>query len=291
MNYKQGTAAHSAPCSITDTMTDTTLPLLIEPITLEARLGEPGLLLVDLSRADVHAQYHIPGAVPLEYGHIVSMQRPVGGLLPEAAQLSQVLSSIGLTPERHVVAYDDEGGGKAARLLWTLEVIGHQRYSLLNGGLHAWANEGHTLTREPTAVTPSHYQARIEADSPALADAEYILNHLGTADVALLDVRSPQEYQGELRYATRAGHIPGAVNFEWTEAMDQQRNLRLLRPEVLRQRLAQLGIKDGQNVVAYCQTHHRSAHSWFMLKWLGYAARGYPGSWSDWGNRNDTPVE
>jgi len=272
-------------------MTQPNLPLLIEPEHLEQVLGRPNLLIVDLSRADIHGQYHIPGAVHLEYGHIVSMQRPVGGLLPQADQLSQVLSSIGLTPDHHVVAYDDEGGGKAARLLWTLEVIGHTGYSLLNGGLHAWANEGHPLTSEASTITPSHYEARIQPDSSALADAVYIRDHLSDPEVALLDVRSPQEFHGELRYAARAGHIPGAVNFEWTEAMEQHRNLRLRPADELHKRLEQLGIRQGQTVVAYCQTHHRSAYSWFMLKWLGYAARGYPGSWSDWGNRNDTPVE
>jgi len=271
-------------------MSSTPLPLLLEPEMLEPLLGDPRLLLVDLSRAEIHAQYHIPGAVHLEYARIVRLAPPAGGLLPEEAALSEVLSAIGLTPERHVVAYDDEGGGKACRLLWTLEAIGHTRYSLLNGGLHAWANEGHELTREPARATVSSYSARY-ADSGVVADAAYILSHLGDASHALLDARTPLEYRGLQRYSARGGHIPGAVNFEWTEAMDQGRNLRLKPAADLRRQLAALGITPDKTVVTYCQTHHRSAHTWFMLKWLGYRARGYAGSWSDWGNREDTPVE
>lgn len=271
-------------------MSDESLPLLIEPEQLEVVLGSENVLVVDLSRAEIHAQYHIPGAVHLEYARIVRTQPPVGGLLPEASQLSEVFSAIGLTPQTHVVAYDDEGGGKAARLLWTLEVCGHTRYSLLNGCLHAWANEGHELTNTRTAVTPSDYHATPVPDSPAMADRSYILAHLEDPAVALLDVRSPLEYRGLQRFSARGGHIPGAVNLEWTEAMDQDRNLRLQNAADLRARLQSLGLRDGQEVVAYCQTHHRSAHSWFMLKWLGYRARGYAGSWSDWGNQQETPV-
>lgn len=271
-------------------MTDTTLPLLLEPEMLEPLLGDPRLLLVDLSRADIHVQYHIPGAVHLEYSRIVRMAPPVGGLLPDETQLTEVLSAIGLTAEHHVVAYDDEGGGKACRLLWTLQAIGHQHYSLLNGGLHAWANEGHELTQTATSSAPSSYRANY-SDTSVVADAAYILAHLGDATHALLDARSALEYRGLQRYSVRGGHIPGAVNFEWTEAMDQGRNLRLKPATELRAQLEGLGITPAKTVVAYCQTHHRSAHTWFMLKWLGYQARGYAGSWSDWGNREDTPID
>lgn len=271
-------------------MPDNTLPLLLEPDMLEPLLGSPGVLLVDLSRADIHAQYHIPGAVHLEYGQIVRMAPPVGGLLPDEAQLSAALSAIGLTPDRHIVAYDDEGGGKACRLLWTLEAIGHHHYSLLNGGLHAWANEGHELTQQSIRATPSEYIARY-ADTGVVADAAYIRSHLDDTTHALLDARTALEYRGLQRYSARGGHIPGAVNFEWTEAMDQGRNLRLKPAADLHRQLEGLGITRDKIVVTYCQTHHRSAHTWFMLKWLGYQARGYAGSWSDWGNRDDTPVE
>lgn len=272
-------------------MSNSPLPLLLEPEALEPLLGDPTLLLVDLSRGEIHAQYHLPGAIHLDYSRIVRTAPPVGGLLPDAAQLSEALSAIGLMPERHVVAYDDEGGGKACRLLWTLEALGHRRYSLLNGGLHAWANEGHPLTREPARPARSTYQARLVNAGTVVADTAYILVHLADDSHALLDARSAAEYHGLKRYSARGGHIPGAVNLDWTETMDQGRNLRLKPAAELRRQLEGLGITPDKEVVAYCQTHHRSAHTWFMLHWLGYRAKGYAGSWSDWGNREDTPIE
>lgn len=270
-------------------MADTAL--LIEPDELEALCKEPGVLVVDLSRAETHARYHIPGAVFLDYGRIVTARPPVGGLLPDDAQLGMTLSAIGAVPDHHIVAYDDEGGGKAARLLWTLEILGHRRYSLLNGGLHAWAKEKHLLTRSATAVSRTRYLAQADRASEAIADREYILAHLHDPEVALLDTRSPEEYDGSQRFALRGGHIPGAVNMDWTLAMDPDRNLRLKSPAALNALLAEREITPDKTVVAYCQTHHRSAHTYIMLKYLGYKAKGYEGSWSDWGNRMDTPVE
>ncbi len=266
------------------------LPLLLEPDELAARLGSPDLLVVDLSKATTYAQYHVPGAVHLEYAQIIHGRPPTPGLLPDDAQLSRAFSSIGLTPAMHVVAYDDEGGGKAARLLWTLDVIGHAHASLLNGGLHAWVNEGHEHNHAPVAVTPSDY--RVSRTEQGFADKDYVLSKLGNADTALLDARSAAEYSGAKAFAARGGHIPGAVNIEWLEAMDQQRNLRLKPTEELRALFAARGVTPDKEVITYCQTHHRSALSYLVLKSLGYPnIKGYAGSWSEWGNDPATPVE
>lgn len=267
------------------------LPLLVEADVLQSSLDEKKLLIVDLSKPDLYARGHIPGAVFLDYSRIVHTEKPIGGLLPDEGQLSEVLSGLGLTPQTHVVAYDEEGGGKAARLLWTLEVLGHQHYSLLNGGLHAWANEGHPLSQEQEKPAPSHYRAKLNKESEAVAIRQFILDHLQDSKVALLDARSPAEYTGQKSYAARGGHIPGAINIEWTHFMDQSHHLRLKAIPELRNMLQEKGITPDKNIVTYCHTHHRSAHTWFVLKYLGYTARGYEGSWSDWGNRTDTPVE
>ncbi len=266
------------------------LPLIAEPEELERHLGQESILIVDLCKPEVYAQSHIPGAVRLDYAQIVAADKPVMGLLPSESQLNEVFSSIGLIPEHHVVAYDDEGGGRASRLLWTLEAMGHARYSLLNGGLHAW-----TLERRPLksgSETRARSQYRVRRNDAVVADKTYILKHLGDPTVALLDARSVDEYLGNKRFAERGGHIPGAVNLDWMQAMDRDRGLRFKPAEALRTLLASLGVTPDKEVVCYCQSHHRSAHSCLLLKSLGFTrVRGYPGSWSDWGNSPDTPVE
>jgi thiosulfate/3-mercaptopyruvate sulfurtransferase len=266
------------------------LPLIVEPERLAESLGAQNLLIVDLCNPQTSASGVVPGAVQLEYAKLVVSRPPVGGLLPDAEHLSSALSALGLTPEHHVVAYDDEGGGKAGRLLWTLDMLGHGRASMLNGGIHAWANEGHPLDGASASAAPSHFRAELRGE--AAADKRYILEHIGVADVVFLDARTPEEYRGVNVRAERGGHIPGAVNFNWLNAIDQERNLRLKAPEELRALLAASGAPAEKEVIAYCQTHHRSSHTYVVLKSLGYPRiKGYPGSWSEWGNLPDTPVE
>ena len=213
------------------------------------------------------------------------------GLLPDEARLSEILSAAGLRPDVHVVAYDDEGNGRASRLLWTLDALGHFDYSLLNGGLVAWAAEGREV--EAGVVEPSRSTYRAQLRNPdVLADKQYLLDHLDDDNTVVLDARSPAEYAGADVRAARGGHIPGAVNLDWTTAMDRDNNLRLQPPETLRALLKERGITPDKEVVTHCQTHHRSAHTFLVLRYLGYPSiRGYAGSWSEWGNDPDTPVE
>jgi len=162
---------------------------------------------------------------------------------------------------------------------------------VLNGGLHSWANEGHPLSKTiPEAVEPSNYS--LNKTHHHTATRAFIQTHLDDDDIVFLDARSLAEYDGEKKFADKAGHIPGAIHYEWTESMDTNNNLRLLPAEELQQTLDKLGITQDKNVVCYCQSHHRSAYSWLVLKSLGYDnVLGYPGSWSEWGNHPDTAVE
>ncbi|MDZ7751565.1 MAG: rhodanese-like domain-containing protein [Gammaproteobacteria bacterium] len=266
------------------------LPLIVEPGELESNLGTPHLLVVDLSRPEVHQQLHVPGAMYLDYGALVAARPPVAGLLPDAEHLTAVMSTLAVTPDTHVVAYDDEGGGKAGRLLWTLDAVGHHRWSLLNGGLHAWANEGHPTAVDIVEPEPRRRDVTIHPDF--VADADWIMARLADPAVACLDSRAPDEFSGTRRYSARGGHIPGAVNMDWVRAMDPARNLRLRPAPELLEELAALGVVPDKEVVVYCQTHHRSSHTYVMLKALGFdRVRGYHGAWSEWGNRDDTPVE
>lgn len=267
-------------------------PPLLEPEQLQSSFADPAILIVDLSDPGRYAAGHIPGAAHLNYSDLVGGVPPAVGLLPNAARLSAVLSQIGLTPERHVIAYDADGNGRACRLLWTLATLGHLRMSLLNGGILAWEAADGPLETELRYPPQSDYQAQFVDPPVAVADRAYILKRLGQPDLALLDVRTPAEYAGLDVRAARGGHIPGAVNFHWMDAMDPQRQFRLQPAPVLRQLLDLRGVTLDKEVIVYCQTHHRSAHTYWALRCLGYArVRGYPGAWSEWGNDPGLPVE
>lgn len=266
------------------------LPLLLEPAALHAALGTPGLLVVDLGKASVYQQAHVPGAVACDGRQLLSGELPSPGRLPSLDQLSSALSALGLTPDTHVVAYDDEGGAWAGRFLWTLEVLGHHRYSYLDGGIHAWLAAGLPVDSQAHVPVASAYSARLAGD--ASADLDYVMAHHRDSDHVLWDSRSPEEFGGTMVRAQRAGHIPGARNYEWTRGIDRGNALRVRPLETVRAELAALGITADKTVITYCQTHHRSGFTWLLGKLLGFPRmKAYAGSWSEWGNRSDTPVE
>ncbi len=267
-----------------------TLPLLLEPSQLQTYLADTGLLVVDLGKESVYQQAHIPGAVHFNVKQLASGQQPAPGKLAPVEQLSTALSALGLKPDMHVVAYDDEGGAAAGRFIWTLDVIGHRHYSFLNGGIHAWLAAGLPTENKPNPAAPSVYEARIATE--ACADLDYVLAHHRDTDHIIWDARSPDEYNGTLVRAQRSGHIPGAANYEWTCALDRANALRLRPLDDVRAELAALGITDDKTVITHCQTHHRSGFTYLLGKILGFEnMKAYAGSWSEWGNLPDTPIE
>lgn len=271
-------------------MSDALLPLIVEPDALEAALGTEGLLVVDLSEAPLYANGHIPGAVNLPYASLIGPRPPAMGTIAAEEQLSRALSGIGLTVDIHIVAYDSEGTAKASRFLWTLDVIGHRQFSLLNGGCHSWQDEGHPIETNANLPAPSGYQAQI--GDQGITGKERILAQLDDEGVIVLDCRSAAEFEGVDIRAARGGHIPGAVNMNWMDTIDRERNFRLKPADRLTTALAALGVTPDKEVIVHCQTHHRSAHTYVMLKSLGFdRVRGYDGSWSEWGNDPDLPIE
>ncbi|MBY6209963.1 sulfurtransferase [Microbulbifer agarilyticus] len=264
------------------------IPLILEPEQLASLLEHKEIRVIDLSSPQNYLAGHIPGALGLPFQALMAGTPPAPGKLPSIERLTQVMQAIGLTPDTHIVACDDEGGGWAGRLLWTLEVIGHTKYSYLNGGMTAWKNAGLPLTTEDATVTPSSITVSIADDAPMI-DAEQIQQRLGQNDLQIWDARSPLEYSGERMVAMRGGHIPGAINCEWTQLMDPQRDLRIR--EDAKEFLTALGIDGSKEIATHCQSHHRSAFTWLVGKSLGLPIKAYPGSWSEWGNLSDTPIE
>lgn len=267
------------------------LPLIIEPAQLQSHLKNPELLIIDVPvNPDSYRQGHVPGAVYLDFRYLMRGEGPVPNDVPDTAFLSQLFSALGLTRNTHVVAYDDEGGGWAARLLWTLDLIGHTRYSYLNGGIHAWRDEGLAESTEQTLPTPSEYHAEI-LNPHTLITLDEIKQKLDDRQFAVWDARSKGEYNGEKGNNKHLGHIPGAVNMDWLNAMDRNRALRIRDYAELVTELEAMGLTPDMEVATHCQSHHRSSFTWLVGKALGFNIRGYAGSWGEWGNRDDTPIE
>lgn len=268
------------------------LPLIVEPEQLAEHLDASQLLIIDVPlKAESYAQGHVPGALFVDYRRLLKSSGEVPNDVPDVEALSALFSSLGLTRDTHVVAYDDEGGGWAGRLLWTLELIGHTRYSYLNGGIHAWRDAGMKQSTQQHLPTPSDYRAEI-LNPQINIDVEGIKERIGDRQFAVWDARSAEEYNGEKGNNKHLGHIPGAVNMEWTDAMDPERALRLRDYAELITRLEALGLTPDKEIVTHCQSHHRSGLTWLVGKALGFKQlRAYSGSWQEWGNRDDTPIE
>ncbi|AUX85862.1 sulfurtransferase [Acinetobacter tandoii] len=275
-------------------MTESTLNLglLIEVEELLPHLDNEKLRIVDLSRSSVYEQLHIPHAIPLKPAQLLRQEENATGLLPHAEGLQALIQYLNISPEHHVVVYDDEGGAWAGRLIWNLHCLGFYNTSLLNGGIHAWLGQGLPTTSEQEQFAPveSLVQVNLAAQDQVRIEYPELLSLVQQQAIQLWDCRTEDEYTGLRLAARRGGHIPNARHFEWSTALNRENHLKLHALERTQQRLEQQGFNLQEPVVVYCQSHHRSGLAYILGRVLGWNIRAYDGAWSEWGNRLDSPI-
>ena len=268
---------------------------LVSADWLEPRLGQPGLVVVE-SDEDVllYETGHIPGAVKVDWH--TELNDPVVRDYVDGAGFAALLSAKGISRDDTVVIYGDKNNWWAAYALWVFSLFGHEDVRLLDGGRDRWIAEGRPLTTDSTVRDRTDYPAIERDDSTLRAYKDDVLAHLGRP---LIDVRSPEEYNGSRTSAPaypeegalRAGHIPTARSVPWARAVAADGGFKP-RAELDAIYRDEVGLVDGDDIVAYCRIGERSSHTWFVLQHLlGFRnVRNYDGSWTEWGSAVRVPI-
>src|SRR3990170_952165 len=265
--------------------------LLLTPGGLAKMLQEPGPkppLLLDLRPPDAYSAGHIPGAIHLDLWGVSLIDTDPAPLKAFIWMIEHVLAVHGVDASTPVVVYDDQSGVRAARAFWFLEYLGHASVQLLDGGFNAWIREGLPVTRDAAPAPSSDWTGA--RNDQTLATWKEVRNALGRGDVVILDTRSDGEYLGTTVRARRGGAVPGAVHIEWTRNLTPAGDFKPASD--LKKMYADAGVTPDREVITYCQGGYRAAHSYVALRLLGYPRiRVYVGSWKEWGDRTDLPVE
>ncbi|HEU4758583.1 MAG TPA: sulfurtransferase [Dehalococcoidia bacterium] len=239
---------------------------------------------------------HVPGAVGWNWKHDLETQvvRNIAG----KEELEELLSRAGISNDTTVVLYGDNNNWFAAYALWLLHHYGNKGAKLMNGGRKKWTDEGRPLTTDVPSYARGSYRAG-QPDASIRALRDQVLQAVGKSGVALVDVRSPREFSGELlspenlpqEGSQRGGHIPGAKNIVWSQAVAEDGTFK--SADELMELYQGQGVTPDKEVIAYCRIGERSAHTWFVLKHLlGYPnVRNYDGSWTEWGSLIGVPIE
>jgi thiosulfate/3-mercaptopyruvate sulfurtransferase len=275
---------------------DYATPALVDAEWAQAHLDDPNVRFVEVDvDTAAYEQSHIPGAVGWNWTSQLSdgIRRDIAS----REEFSELLSNSGIGPDTTIVLYGDNNNWFAAWAYWQLKLFGHDKVKILNGGRKYWLDNGLPIGTDVPSHQPTGYKLG-EADFKLRAFRDDILPRLGDPGFALVDVRSPAEFNGEViappgmtETAQRAGHIPGAASIPWAQTVREDGTFK--SPDELRSLYESKGVTPDKDVIAYCRIGERSSHSWFVLhELLGYPkVRNYDGSWTEWGSMVNVPIE
>jgi thiosulfate/3-mercaptopyruvate sulfurtransferase len=260
-------------------------------------LNDANLRLVEIDvDTSAYEQGHVPGAVGWNWQ--TQLQDTLRRDLADQRSFSQLAGNAGITPETTVILYGDNNNWFAAWGFWQMKYYGHKDVRLMNGGRKKWLEEKRAITTEAPKIQTTNYAAKAP-DASIRAKREDIFSVLERRSPAqMVDVRSVDEFSGKViappgmtETAQRGGHIPGAANIPWAQAVAEDGTFK--PADALRQLYGGKGVTGDQEVIAYCRIGERSSHTWFVLKYLlGYKnVRNYDGSWTEWGNLVGAPIE
>jgi thiosulfate/3-mercaptopyruvate sulfurtransferase len=272
-------------------------PVLVTTEWVAEHLADENVVVAEVDEnPDLYDEGHIPGAIKLHWRQ--DLQDPIERDLIEKDAFEELMAARGVSNDTTLVLYGDKNNWFAAYAYWYVKTYGHQDVRILDGGRQKWIDEGRELTADEPQVTPGSYTAQ-DRDESIRAYRDFVREGLGAGHRALIDVRSPQEYAGDLiappgyeqEGAQRAGHIPTAQSIPWAQAVRDDGTFK--SPDELRSLYEGKGVTADKEVTAYCRIGERSAHTWFVLReLLGYEdVRNYDGSWTEWGNLVDVPIE